>query len=118
MFRCIENIMTGQITWSKSLYVTLSCTQGIDPIAGPIPHNAIFKYVDVQIVCVIKDLGHFPYQSAHGKGMSQACAINAHITVMGKSYATLIDDFFMAAHEGEGNYPSTKLTCPPTTNLQ
>ncbi len=29
-----------------------------------------------------KDLGHFPYQSAHGKGMSWACRITAHILTL------------------------------------
>ena len=29
-----------------------------------------------------KDLGHFPYQSAHGKGMSWACGITAQVLTL------------------------------------
>ena len=31
---------------------------------------------------MLKDLGHFPCQSARGKGMSLACGITAHILTL------------------------------------
>ncbi len=39
-------------------------------------------YSSVHACLIRKDLGHFPYKSAQGKGISQACEITAHILTL------------------------------------